>query len=292
MKNKKRVLALMLAGVLTLGCFPTTVGAVNNAYDGTKPADGTTKKQPFLAGTGGSTNFRIPGLVTLNDGTLVASSDARWNGGGDGGGLDTIVSRSTDNGKTWSYTFANYLGDNGNVHNNGSTAFIDPALTTDGGTVYMAADLYPAGTALNSASYAPKTGHTGYDSQHRLVLAKATDSVTAASDTAQRMNAAFTYYLEKNPDENATSYYLLKDASGNTVSGYTVDAYFNITGNGESVLWRFSVLPVSDRFYLCDKIYRRRRDLVRADTSGCKESIRAESAGRTGTRNCDLYGRT
>ncbi len=34
-----------------------------------------------------------------------------------------------------------------------------------------------------------------------LVLAKATDSVTAASDTAQRMNAAFTYYLEKNPDE-------------------------------------------------------------------------------------------
>ena len=48
MKNKKRVLALMLAGVLTLGCFPTTVGAVNNAYDGTKPADGTTKKQPFL----------------------------------------------------------------------------------------------------------------------------------------------------------------------------------------------------------------------------------------------------
>ena len=39
MKNKKRVLALMLAGVLTLGCFPTTVGAVNNAYDGTKPAD-------------------------------------------------------------------------------------------------------------------------------------------------------------------------------------------------------------------------------------------------------------
>ena len=37
------------------GCFPTTVGAVNNAYDATKPADGTTKKQPFLAGTGGST---------------------------------------------------------------------------------------------------------------------------------------------------------------------------------------------------------------------------------------------
>lgn len=46
-EKQKRVLALMLAGVLTLGCFPTTVGAVNNAYDGTKPADGTTKSSHF-----------------------------------------------------------------------------------------------------------------------------------------------------------------------------------------------------------------------------------------------------
>ena len=36
-----------------------------------KPKDGVTKEQPFLSGTGGSENFRIPGIVTLNDGTVV-----------------------------------------------------------------------------------------------------------------------------------------------------------------------------------------------------------------------------
>ena len=35
-----------------------------------KPADGTTKDQPFIAGTGGSQNFRIPAMVTLSDGTM------------------------------------------------------------------------------------------------------------------------------------------------------------------------------------------------------------------------------
>ena len=59
---------------------------------GTKPVDGTTTNQPFSSGTGSSTNFRIPALVTLSDGTLVAACDARWDHSSDGFGLDTIVS--------------------------------------------------------------------------------------------------------------------------------------------------------------------------------------------------------
>ena len=47
MKNRKKVLSFLLAGVLTLGCFPVTAGATNNSKDGTKPADGTTVEQPF-----------------------------------------------------------------------------------------------------------------------------------------------------------------------------------------------------------------------------------------------------
>ena len=71
---------------------------------GTKPAEGTTTGQPFAAGTGGSQNFRIPAMVTLSDGTIVAATDARWNTYVDAGGLDTIVSYSKDNGATWHYT--------------------------------------------------------------------------------------------------------------------------------------------------------------------------------------------
>ena len=99
-EKRGRALALLLATVLTVSSVPGTVLAA----EGIRPQDGTTKEQPFLSGTGGSSQFRIPCLVSLDDGTIVAGCDARWNTSGDGGGLDTIVSRSTDKGKTWHYT--------------------------------------------------------------------------------------------------------------------------------------------------------------------------------------------
>ena len=57
-------------------------------YHSQRPAPGITLGEPFASGTGGSENFRIPAMVTLADGTLVAACDARWNHTGDGGGLD------------------------------------------------------------------------------------------------------------------------------------------------------------------------------------------------------------
>ena len=121
-----------------------------------KPKDGMTKEQPFLIGTGGSDNFRIPGIITLNNGTVIASCDARWDGVADSAGLDSIVSWSKDCGATWNYTFANYLGDNGNVRNLNSTCFIDPGIATDGEKVCLIADLFPAGYATNSSMYNPR----------------------------------------------------------------------------------------------------------------------------------------
>ncbi len=97
MKKRGRVLALLLAAVLTVGSVP------GNGYGGRwcETKDGMTKEQPFWSGTGGSSQFRIPCLVSLDDGTIVAGCDARWNTIADGGGLDTIVSRSEDGGRTW-----------------------------------------------------------------------------------------------------------------------------------------------------------------------------------------------
>lgn len=125
MKKRGRALALLLAAVLTVSSVPGTVMAA----DGVKPQDGTTKEQPFWSGTGGSTRFRIPCLVSLDDGTLVAGLRCqmeyefrRW-----WTGIRSYPVRQTKE-KTWHYTFANYLGDNGNTHNNNSTTFIDPAM--------------------------------------------------------------------------------------------------------------------------------------------------------------------
>lgn len=174
-----------------------------------KPADGITENQPFISNTtGGSANFRIPAMVTLSDGTIVAATDARWNTTSDGFGLDTVVSRSSDGGATWNYTFANYLGDNGNMSNSSSTAFIDPALAVDSNnTIYMLVDLFPAGGYIGNISYGK-----GYDDSGRLKL---------TTETNPSDKSTYGYYLDGDK---------IYDNSGNAVSGLTVDKYFNVTG--------------------------------------------------------------
>lgn len=174
-----------------------------------KPADGITENQPFISNTtGGSANFRIPAMVTLSDGTIVAATDARWNTTSDGFGLDTVVSRSSDGGATWNYTFANYLGDNGNMSNSSSTAFIDPALAVDSNnTIYMLVDLFPAGGYIRNISYGK-----GYDDSGRLKL---------TTETNPSDKSTYGYYLDGDK---------IYDNSGNAVSGLTVDKYFNVTG--------------------------------------------------------------
>lgn len=185
-----------------------TVVQMSNVSD--KPADGQTSGQPFAAGTGGSQNFRIPAIVTLDDGTIVAAADARWNTSADAGGLDTIVSRSSDNGANWNYTFANYLGDNGNTYVEESATFIDPALATDGSTIYMLADLFPGGVALNSSNQKPEAV-AAFDEQGRLKLAQ--------SDSSD-----YSYYLGEFENGRAQIF----GADGNAVEDYTVDEYFNL----------------------------------------------------------------
>ena len=233
---KKKILSFLLASVLAFGSLSSMTYAASTIEWGIRPEDGVTEEQPFAPGTGGSSNFRIPCLTTLDDGTLVAACDARWNHGSDACGLDTIVSYSKDNGKTWNYTFANYLGDNGNQFSYNSTAFIDPAIATDGETVYMIADLYPAGIAINTTpdTHRPLVGSTGFNEDDQLILAKATASVNGLSASSSRISQKFDYHLEKIEDaeDDDEAYYLLVDQNGDEVEGYTIDAYFNIKGNG------------------------------------------------------------
>ena len=157
-----------------------------------------------------SQSYRIPSMVTLADGTIVAAADIRWNTTYDGGGLDTLVAKSTDGGETWSYNVANYLGDNGNVYNGSqSTAFLDPSLlvAADGKTVYMLVDLYPYGVALNGSGHTNPSTDVGFNGQGKLLL---------SGDN----HSSYSYYLDGNQIYTST---------GTVVDGYTVDEKFNIT---------------------------------------------------------------
>lgn len=229
MKRINRVIAT----ILSVSFVATLLSSIATAvWFEEKPDNGNTISQPFAPGTGGSDNFRIPGIVTLKDGTLIAACDARWNHAGDGAGLDTIVSVSKDNGATWTYTFANYLGDNGNTYNNLSTCFIDPGIGTDGTTAYLIADLWPAGIALNTSKYSPVAGENGFDNNGNLLLrdiSKDTVKIGLSGYNVMAAKANYDYYL----DLDALKLYRYGEngAADVLVEGYTVDAYFNIVSD-------------------------------------------------------------
>ena len=215
MSKKLRFIAFVLALVMIVSSGP--MASVYAQEEGTLS---TEIINPFSSSvsfsvegqTVSSNSFRIPAMVTLADGTIVAAADIRWNTTYDGGGLDTLVARSNDGGATWTYKVANYLGDNGNVYNGSqSTAFLDPSLVVaaDGKTVYMLVDLYPYGVALNGEGKENPSTEVGFNDQGKLLL---------SGDN----HASYSYYLDGNKIYTST---------GTVVDGYTVDEKFNITGS-------------------------------------------------------------
>ena len=56
----------------------------------------------FKSGDEGYKNYRIPAVVSLPDGDILAFSEGRVDNGGDFGNIDIVMKRSSDHGKTWS----------------------------------------------------------------------------------------------------------------------------------------------------------------------------------------------
>ena len=194
-RTSKGWFARMMAAAMVLSLVP------GMAFAATAPVN-----EPFGVGTLGSTYWRIPAMVTVDDGTVVAAADARWNHGGDAGDIDTLVSVSDDNGATW--TTPEYV-----LTAEGDKAtFMDPALATDGSTIYMVADVYPAGVAIVGGDKYPSESKA-FDSNGNLLL-------------AANGSSSYNYYLS-----NGQIY----SSNGAVVEGYTVDGKFNLLQNGAVV---------------------------------------------------------
>lgn len=56
----------------------------------------------FVSGTEGHKSYRIPSIIGLPDGKLLAFCEGRVNGAGDFGDIDIVMKQSNDGGKTWS----------------------------------------------------------------------------------------------------------------------------------------------------------------------------------------------
>ncbi|AQT68677.1 Sialidase precursor [Anaerohalosphaera lusitana] len=90
------------------------------------------------AGDDGVRAYRIPGLATTNEGTLIAVYDIRRHGMGDlPGNIDVGMSRSTDGGQTWEPM--KVIMDMGEPH--GQNGVGDPAVLVDDvtGTIWVSA---------------------------------------------------------------------------------------------------------------------------------------------------------
>lgn len=171
--------------------------------------------------------WRIPAIVTLDNGTIVAAADARLSSA-DCGGIDTAVAYSTDGGASWTGVMANYLGDDNGAYSEEAATFIDPALATDGKTVYMLVDLFSAGYSnmgySSSNSLTVGLDSTGFTSDGHLRISK------GGSGKASTNDSDYTYYLSDftNESDEEAQRATIVSSNGKTVEGYTVDRWFNL----------------------------------------------------------------
>ena len=106
-------------------------------------------QNPFASGVLGSEKMRIPSLLTLADGRVMAACDLRWNHGLDSpNNVDTAIAFSPDGYGDWTYTVLNRFDDFADgADNTESASFIDPSLLQDPetGRIFVICDAYAGG---------------------------------------------------------------------------------------------------------------------------------------------------
>ncbi|MDO4590129.1 MAG: exo-alpha-sialidase [Slackia sp.] len=212
----------------------TPAAAASVLSASTRALQGQTVAQPFVAGqTGTSQHFRIPSILTLDNGWLLAGADARWNSYGDSpNNLDGLVSLSKDGGATWEWQLVNEFVDcassNAGGNNNQSASFIDPTFIQDSsGTIYMVADAWPANAGIWGTG-GGRCDITGFDENGNFLLAKGQANTIATLD-----GSAYTYYAdaaaarEYTVDGKQVRLLPIKDAQG-VETGSWIDVYYDL----------------------------------------------------------------
>lgn len=227
----KRSLGIGLSLAMTLTMLPAVPGKAAegdlikagsiNATDSS-----VTEGQPFAAGTAGSTYFRIPAMIATQNGNLLAAADARYETAGDGGGLDTIASLSTDGGQTWKYSFPLYFPDSQGYAGTDATTIIDPVLVQGrDGAIYCMADVNPTGVTTMGGFTSPNVG-TGYitvDGKERLAITSNYENVNTQPTAAD--GETYEYYVG---DFDEEGYAPIVNRSNGSASAYAVDRWYNL----------------------------------------------------------------
>lgn len=181
----KKPVKIVLVTVAAAAVAAAGLGFVITPEAGKAPNDPAVGIKPFSAASAiGSNYYRIPAMITTQDGTVVAAMDARFGGTHDSpNNLEIAVSRSVDGGQVWTepelaITFEDWensgtiLRSNGSLTTQDSASAIDSSLLEDvqTGRIFMLVDAFPYATGASSAQQG--SGYTEVDGQKCLMLRK------------------------------------------------------------------------------------------------------------------------
>ena len=187
----------------------------------------TTENQPFPGGTLGCNQFRIPGIIRLENGNLFAVTDARWDcAKTDYGGIDTMYSVSEDDGKTWKPSYAAYFPDSNTTPENPSdtTTCIDSCVVQDKtGRIHIIVNMNPTGITTGLKWPGKGSGFVNINGKEYISLVKDYSLTDTVPDEIPREKL---FYLNEDRE-------IVSAVSGKTE--YSADGYFNLYKNGEAL---------------------------------------------------------
>lgn len=209
----KKIIAALMSVILVFCLMSTMAFAADVNYE-----------QPFDAGTLGSERYRIPAIITLNDGSVLAAADMRYGHGSDSpNNIDIVVAKSADGYTGWEYSIINHFDDYADgVTATASASFIDSALVQSEATgrIFIISDAWTSEGGYPTCKSG--TGYTTVNGNKYLLLT--TGSVNDNLST-------FEYYVGDMVDGFAP---VLK-LSDNSATGYTVDAEYALYKDGAPV---------------------------------------------------------
>lgn len=225
--KKLRFKPVMIAVAVSLLGVSLTCYSEEITYQKAGPQScGVITGQPFASGNGGSKYFRIPALFTLDNGSVIAAADARYTTTEDGGGLDTMLCISHDDGESWEYSFPLFFPDSNGYDSRNATTIIDPIVAQgQDGVIYLMADVNPTG--VTTYYKWPKKGTGFVDIQGTKCLAVTDVYENTEFDPAGDENALYyPYYVDA--EEESGGYYAIRKRCDGTATEWAVDECYNL----------------------------------------------------------------
>jgi len=217
---------LFAGDIMDLSVYATAMSdeemiAYTNINVSVPDGEGSSQENIFAATK--SRYYRIPALMTLKDGGLMAAVDARFGSAGDSpNNLDTAVVFRPAGQTKWEdatipFHFVDFSDTPGAVSRN-SASFIDPVIVqAEDGTIYLMADAFPYGTGAGQSKAG--TGMIEADGKKYLAL-------TEKGNDVSNMNNFKMGILEDGTVWNFET---------DTATEYSVDKDFNLYKAGKAL---------------------------------------------------------